>query len=82
VVLLLATCHVNSKQVIEIYSHVGIRIKIKFDGKNVPLVDVNNGSAINTREIKTQINKFALTSSVAKISTGTLWLSSINLMNR
>jgi hypothetical protein len=46
----------NSKQVVEIDIHIDKRIAIKFDGKVVPLVDVNNGMAINFREMKTEIN--------------------------
>ena len=59
-VLLSAPSPVNSQHAVEIDFHVDKRINIKFDGKNVRLVDVNNGSAINTREIKTEINEICI----------------------
>ena len=59
-VLLSAPGPLNSQHSVEIDFHVDKRINIKFDGKNVRLVDVNNGSAISTREIKTEINEICI----------------------
>ena len=59
-VLLSAPSPVNSQHAVEVDFHVDNRINIKFDGKNVRLVDVNNGSAVNTREIKTEINEICI----------------------
>ena len=59
-VLLSAPSPLYTKHAVEIDFQVNKRINIKFDGKNVPLVDVNNGSAINTRGIKTEINEICI----------------------
>jgi len=59
-VLLSAPSPLNSKHAVEIEFHVDKRVNIKIDGKNIPLVDVNNGSAINTRGIKTEINEICI----------------------
>ena len=59
-VLLSAPIPINSKHAVEIDFHIDKRINIKFDGKNTPLVDVNNGNAINTREIKTEISEICI----------------------
>ena len=56
-VLLSAPSPVGSRHSVDIDLHVDKRIKIKFDGKIVPLVDVNNGSTINTREMRTEVNE-------------------------
>ena len=59
-VLLSAPFPLNRKRVVEIDIHVDKTIVIKFDGKVVPLVDVNNGMAINFREMKTEINEMCI----------------------